>query len=104
MRHKVATRSQEHVIHVILPEVVELLKLKIGPQASFSVPSLRKALSEQKNTSVNHSGVFDGVQRKCVKIPRDLISKDVMVLIDKGNEQMQYRSPNTFTPNTCTTN
>ncbi len=51
MKPKVATRSQGNVIHVILPEIIDLMKQQIGPQASFSITKLRKALAEHEGTS-----------------------------------------------------
>ncbi len=33
---------------------------------------------------IDHSGVFGGTQRRCIKIPRSIVDKDLLDLIDKG--------------------
>ena len=67
---------------MILPEVLALLKTQVDK--SFDLHKLRKSIIEKDGASVDHSGVFDGAQRKCVKIPRRYVDINVVKLIDKG--------------------
>ena len=84
MKHAVKTRRESDALHLILQDVVNIVTTRLGPQASFNFTKLRKEIAKQRGTSVNHSSVFNGAQRKCVKIPRDIIDKDVIAAIDKG--------------------
>ena len=84
MRNNVSTRHHGDVMHIILPDLLAMMKKRVGLQASFNLTKLRKAVSEQEGASVNHSGCFGGAQRKCVKIPRSIVDNSVVALIDKG--------------------
>lgn len=84
MKNNVSTRHHGNVMHIILPKLLAVMKRSVGPEASFNLTKLRKAISEQEGASVDHSSCFDGAQRKCVKIPRDIVDDDVIALIDKG--------------------
>ncbi|CAB3995546.1 Hypothetical predicted protein, partial [Paramuricea clavata] len=69
-------------MHMILPEVLALLKKQVDQ--SFYLYNLRKSISGKDRASIDHSGVFDGAQRKCVKIPRRHVDINVVKLIDKA--------------------
>lgn len=70
-------------MHFILPDVINMLRKNLGPQASFDLQNLRQAI-DREGASINHSSVFDGAQRRCVKIPRSIADRDVLVVIDAG--------------------
>ena len=69
-------------MHMILPEVLALLKKQVDK--SFDLHNLRKSINEKDGASIEHSGVFNGALRKCVKIPRRHVDINVVKLIDKG--------------------
>ena len=74
-------------MHMILPEVLALLKTQVDK--SFDLHNLRKSINEKDGASIEHSGVFNGAQRKCVKIPRRHIDINVVKLIDKGKKYIK---------------
>ncbi|CAB4011555.1 Hypothetical predicted protein [Paramuricea clavata] len=84
MKNNVPTRHHGNVMHIILPNLLAIMKRRVGPRASFNLTKLRKAISEQEGASVDHSSCFGGAQRKCVKIPREVVNNDVIALIDKA--------------------
>lgn len=85
LKADVKTRSGQ-CLYVILPEVMQLIKERIGPvEGSFSLSKLRKEISQLSGASIGHSATFEGVQRRCVKIPRNLVPKDVLSAIDAGD-------------------
>ena len=72
-------------MHMILPDVLAIVKNRMGDTpASFNLRKLRKSIENCEGTSVDHSGFFEGVQRRCVKIPRSMLDEDLLELIDKG--------------------
>ena len=80
-----ATKEDEHALHLILPEVLEIIKKRTDQHTSFNLTKLRRSISGySEGTSVDHSGVFGGTQRRCIKIPRSIVDKDLLDLIDKG--------------------
>ena len=71
-----------NAVHLILPEVMEFIKEKTGKH--FNLKKLRKSIEDWDGTSVDHSSVFNGKQRRCVKIPRSILEKELIQLIDRG--------------------
>ena len=69
---------------MVLPDVLAILKNRSDNPTSFHLRKLRKSLEDHDGTSVDHSGFFYGVQRHCVKIPRRILDKELLELIDKG--------------------
>ena len=83
MKNNVSTKHHGNVMHILLRKLLAMMNKSIGPEASFNLTKLRKAISEQDAVSIDNSSYFDGAQQKSVKIPRDIID-DVTALIDKG--------------------
>ncbi|CAB3999359.1 Hypothetical predicted protein [Paramuricea clavata] len=80
-----ATKEDEYALHLILPEVLEIIKKRTDKHTSFNLTKLRRSISGYSDgTSVDHSGVFGGAQRRCIKIPRSIVDKDLLDLIDKA--------------------
>ena len=69
---------------MVLPDVLAILKKRSNNPTSFHLRKLRKSLEDKDGSSVDHSGFFDGVQRRCIKIPRRILDKELLELIDKG--------------------
>ena len=68
-------------MHMILLEVLALLKTQVDK--SFDLHNLHKSINEKDEASIEHSGVFNGAQRKCVQIPRRHVDINVVKLIYK---------------------
>jgi hypothetical protein len=88
MKPSVQTRNDDPTIHLVLPEVLSIIKQKLGPKGCFNLTKLRKDIAEKEATSIDHSGTFQGTQRRCVKVPRKLICEEALNLIDKGIDIM----------------
>jgi hypothetical protein len=86
MKNNVSTRSDGNVLHIILPSLLKIMNQRIGPQASFNLTNLRRAIADQEGTSIDHASSFGGSQQRCVKIPRRLVSTDILAIIDKGKD------------------
>jgi hypothetical protein len=86
VRPYVLTATKDgYAMHMILPDVLAIVKNRTGDTpASFNLRKLRKSIENCEGTSVDHSGFFEGVQRRCVKIPRSMLDEDLLELIDKG--------------------
>ena len=69
---------------MVLPDVLAILKKRSNNPTSFHLRKLRKSLEDKDGASVDHSGFFDGVQRRCIKIPRRILDKELLELIDKA--------------------
>ncbi|CAB4045114.1 Hypothetical predicted protein, partial [Paramuricea clavata] len=86
VRKNVTARYERNpCIHVILPDLLKLIEDRLKPAiVSFNQSKLRKSIGHYDGTSVDHTAIFEGVQRRCVKIPRSIINDDVLQLIDRG--------------------
>ena len=77
-----------NAVHLILPEVMEFVKQKTGKH--FNLKKLRKSIEDCEGTSVDHSSIFNGKQHRCVKIPRSILERELIQLIDRGTMMLRY--------------
>lgn len=63
--------------------MLKVIKDTLGQaSASFNQTKLRKSINQLEGSSTEHSGLFNGVQRRCVKIPRKFVPAEVLTQID----------------------
>ena len=70
--------------------MLAIIKKRSDKPTLFHLKKLRKSIEDCENTSVEHSGFFGGVETHCIKIPRKLLDKDLLRLIDKGITKKLY--------------
>ncbi|KXJ11512.1 hypothetical protein AC249_AIPGENE22734 [Exaiptasia diaphana] len=65
-------------------KVLVVIKKHLGHEGCFNQTKLRKDIVQHKGASIDHSGSFESVQKRCMKIPRDAVALEELNILDKG--------------------